>query len=120
MPRPPPQQFAYRKAGDVAAGEAVGRGRAWHGRRQRRAGRSTPKSGSYLRFQGGKAHNDAARGQVNADNVVVLVVDYQPSQVDAKSPEAQTIGTGEAFVFSGGKVRPRHVDPRRSAVSRSC
>ena len=62
------------------------------------------KSGKYLRFQGGKAHNDAALGQVNSDNVVVLVVDYQPSQVDAKSPEAQTTGTGEVFVFTGGKV----------------
>jgi hypothetical protein len=62
------------------------------------------KSGTYLRFQGGKAHNDNSLGQVNAVNVVVLVVDYQPSQVDTKSPEAQTTGTGEVFVFSAGKV----------------
>jgi hypothetical protein len=62
------------------------------------------KSGKYLRFQGGKAHTDAALGQVNADNVVVLVVDYQASAVDAKSPEAQTTGTGEVYVFTGDKV----------------
>ncbi len=59
---------------------------------------------SYLRFQGGKAHNDAALGQVNAKNVVVLIVDYRQSAVDTKSPEAQTTGTGEVFVFSAGKV----------------
>ena len=35
---------------------------------------------------------------------MVLVVDYQPSPVDYKSPEAQTTGTGEVYVFSGGKV----------------
>ena len=61
-------------------------------------------SATYLRFQAGKAHNDAALGQVNSVNVVVLVVDYQPSQVDTNSPEAQTTGTGEVFVFTAGKV----------------
>jgi Protein of unknown function (DUF3048) N-terminal domain/Protein of unknown function (DUF3048) C-terminal domain len=57
---------------------------------------------NYLRFQGGKPHNDAELGQVNAVNVVVLEVDYQPSPADARSPEAQTIGTGVAYVFTGG------------------
>ena len=42
------------------------------------------KSGTYLRFQGGKAHNDAALGQVNATNVVVLVVDYVQSDLRSK------------------------------------
>ncbi len=116
VPAPPPQQFFYRKAGAPVEGVASGGVEvgmdgvnvAW---------RFDPKSGSYLRFQSGKAHNDAALGQVNADNVVVLVVDYQPSQVDAKSPEAQTTGTGDVFVFSGGKVlhgkwtRPDRLQP---------
>jgi len=33
-----------------------------------------------------------------------MTVDYQPSVVDAHSPEAQTIGTGEVTVYTGGKV----------------
>jgi hypothetical protein len=103
VPSPPPQQFAYRKAGAPVAGVDSGGVEvgmdgvnvSW---------KFDAKSGAYLRFQGGKAHNDAALGQLNASNVVVLVVDYQPSPVDYKSPEAQTTGTGEVFVFSGGKV----------------
>ncbi len=100
---PPPQQFAYLKDGEAAAGDPSagvdlkmdGVNVSW---------KYDAASGAYLRFQGGKAHNDAALGQVNAANVVVLVVDYIPSSVDRNSPEAQTTGTGEAFVFSGGKV----------------
>ncbi len=103
VPAPPPQQFLYRKADAPAEGVASGGvdlkmdgvNVSW---------KFDPKTGKYLRFQGGSAHNDAALGQVNADNVVVLVVDYQASSVDAKSPEAQTTGTGEVFVFSGDKV----------------
>src|SRR3954447_11971122 len=100
---PPPQQFAYRKTGETSAGDASkgvdlkmdGVNVSWA---------FDPGSGQYRRFQGGKAHNDAALGQVNAQNVVVLVVDYVPSPVDAHSPEAQTTGTGEVFAFSDGKV----------------
>ena len=100
---PPPQQFEYRQDGAAAAGDPSagvdlkmdGVNVSW---------KFDTKSGNYLRFQGGKAHNDAALGQVNATNVVVLVVDYQQSAVDTKSPEAQTTGTGEAFAFSAGKV----------------
>jgi len=100
---PPLQQFVYRKDGAAAVGEPSsgvdvkmdGVNVSWLFDAQ---------SGAYLRFQGGKAHNDASLGQVNSANVVVLVVDYQPSQVDANSPEAQTTGTGEVFVFTAGKV----------------
>ena len=99
----PPQQFSYRKDGATAVGDASGGvdlkmdgvNVSW---------KYDTKSGTYLRFQGGKAHNDAALGQVNATNVVVVVVDYPPSAVDKNSPEAQTTGTGEVFAFSDGKV----------------
>jgi hypothetical protein len=100
---PPPQQFAYLKDGATEAGDASagvdlkmdGVNVSW---------KLDTKSGNYLRFQNGKAHNDAALGQVSAVNVVVLVVDYQASSVDKNSPEAQTTGTGEVFAFSAGKV----------------
>ncbi len=100
---PPPQQFAYRKDGEAVAGDpSAGVELAMDGVKVRWA--FDPKSGTYLRFQGGKAHNDAALGQVNAANVVVLVVDYVQSQIYAPSPIAQTVGTGEVFVFSGGSA----------------
>jgi hypothetical protein len=103
VPSPPQQQFGYRKAGAPVAGVDSG------GVEVTMDGVSVrwkfdAKSGTYLRFQGGKAHNDAALGQLNAANVVVMVVDYQPSPVDVNSPEAQTTGTGDVFVFSGGNV----------------
>jgi hypothetical protein len=102
-PAPPPKQFNYRKDGAVVAGDPSagvdlkmdGVDVSW---------KYDAGSGAYLRFQNGKAHNDAALGQVNASNVVVLAVDYQPSPVDTKSPEAQTTGKGEVFAFSAGKA----------------
>ena len=100
---PPPAQFTYRAAGDAPQGlptpgvdlkmDGVQVGWTWD-----------DASASYLRTQGGKAHNDATLGQVNAANVVVLEVDYQPSAADVRSPEAQTIGTGTAWVFTGGSM----------------
>ena len=100
---PPPQQFAYLKGGAAAAGNSSagvevkmdGVNVSW---------KFDPGSGSYLRFQGGKAHNDAALGQVNASNVVVLVVDYVQSAIYAPSPIAQGLGTGEVYLFTSGKV----------------
>jgi hypothetical protein len=63
-----------------------------------------PDTSSYLRAQDGKPHQDAELGQVNAANVVVLEVEYRPSPADARSPEAQTTGTGVAYVFTGGSL----------------
>lgn len=98
---PPPQQFTYRKEGEAFNGQTkkgvdlkmdgVNVNWTWD-----------TASASYLRSQGGKPHNDATLGQVNAANVVVLEVDYQPSAADRNSPEAQTVGTGTAHVFTAG------------------
>jgi hypothetical protein len=98
---PPPQQFTYRAQGEAFNGQAakgvdikmdgVAVNWTWDAA-----------TTSYLRSQGGKPHNDATLGQVNAANVVVLEVDYQPSPADARSPEAQTVGTGKVHVFTGG------------------
>lgn len=101
---PPPQQFQYLKSGDTAAGDpSSGVEVKMDGGLKVRWTYDAAK-GSYLRFQGGKAHNDAALGQVNATNVIVLVVDYVQSSIDVKSPIAQTLGTGEVYVFTAGKV----------------
>lgn len=62
-------------------------------------------SSRFLRSQEGEPHHDALHGRIGATNVVVMVVEYLPSQIDARSPEAQTVGNGPAYVFSNGAVR---------------
>ena len=56
--------------------------------------------GLYFRTTDGRPHNDALTGQVSTNNVVVLSMEYWAGISD--SPDAQTIGSGEAWVFSGG------------------
>lgn len=97
---PPPQQFTYREPDEAFNGEQSagvdlvmdGVNVTWTWDRA---------STTYLRKQGGRAH-ETDFGQVNAANVVVLEVDYRPSPADSRSPEAQTIGSGNAWVFTGG------------------
>ena len=43
-------------------------------------------------------------GPSNTNNVSVMVVQYRPSPADNRSPEAQTIGSGELIVFTGGMM----------------
>jgi hypothetical protein len=64
-----------------------------------------PEAEVYLRFQGGARHDTEGAGQVDTVNLVVMGVEYRPSQIDARSPEAQTIGVGPVHVFTGGVVR---------------
>jgi hypothetical protein len=97
----PQQQFTYRAAGEAFNGDdASGVDLKMDGVKVNWTWDAG--STSYLRSQGGKPHQDATLGQVSAANVVVLEVDYKPSPADARSPEAQTIGTGTAWVFTGG------------------
>lgn len=97
--QPPPQHFVYRAEGvaplgvphagvDVAL-DSIDVTWRWDAT-----------SGVYVRTMEGKAHMDGAGGQVSAHNVVVLVMEYVPGI--SNSPDAQAIGSGEAFVFSGG------------------
>lgn len=100
---PPPQQFRYRAtgeapAGDISGGVDVYLEGVFVGWRYDQA------TGLYLRTSDGTPHLDASTDQVSTHNVVVLVVDYPPSVIDARSPEADTIGFGEAWVFSGGMM----------------
>jgi hypothetical protein len=37
-------------------------------------------------------------------NVVILEVHYVPSSIDAESPEGKTVGTGQAWVLTDGRV----------------
>ena len=57
-----------------------------------------------MRSEGGRPHNQDDGSQVSTNNVVVLVNEYRPTPFNAKSPEAVSVGSGQAFVFTGGKV----------------
>jgi hypothetical protein len=61
--------------------------------------------GVYRRFQNGNSHETEGDGQVVADNIVVMGVEYNPSAVDRRSPEAQTLGSGPVYVFADGQMR---------------
>ncbi|MET0147377.1 MAG: DUF3048 domain-containing protein [Ilumatobacteraceae bacterium] len=64
-----------------------------------------PASGTYLRQEGGRPHVLADGEQVSTNNVVVLVNEYRPTPWNAISPEAVSVGTGDAYVFTGGKLQ---------------
>lgn len=97
--RMPIQQFAYRSDGESPSGtasagvdlslDAVDVRWDWD-----------PAQGLYLRTMEGGRHMDRAGGQVSTNNVVVLVVEYLPGI--SGSPDARTLGHGEAHVFTGG------------------
>jgi hypothetical protein len=100
---PPPQHFDYLEAGEAPAGVASA-GADLDMDSLKIEWRFDPATGLYARSNGGRAHNDAASGQITTQNVVVMVVEYRTSAADRNSPEAQTIGTGQVVVLTGGKV----------------
>lgn len=59
----------------------------------------------WLRDEYGAPHVDISGAPISADNVIVQFIEYGTSTVDARSPEGYTIGSGEALVFSAGKVQ---------------
>ncbi len=101
---PPPQQFQY-LADDAApvgtpasgvSGSMDGLDITWT---------HDASTGLYARTSGGAPHGDAlSGGQVTTANVVIMTVTYRPSPADRRSPEAQTIGSGEVMVFTGGHM----------------
>ena len=96
---PAKQQFSYREVGAPAAGtpsagvgvklDAIDVMWEWD-----------PTDGLYYRTMEGRTHMDRNSGQVSTNNVVVLAMDYDPGI--SGSPDAQTLGSGEVFVFTGG------------------
>ncbi|MFM7044754.1 MAG: DUF3048 domain-containing protein [Ilumatobacteraceae bacterium] len=98
---PPPPQFRFRPAGTAAVGNPATR---IEGTMEGLAIEWTydASTGRYWRTNGGVAHEDALSGPISTNNVIVMVVQYRPSPADNRSPEAQTIGSGEVFVFTGG------------------
>jgi hypothetical protein len=103
QPGAPGQQYVYLEEGEQFEGDAtagvdlrVGHVRVewdWNA-----------ETGKFDRSQDGSLHQDKTHGQIAASNVVIMGVQYQPSVVDRRSPEAQTIGEGPAYIFSDGQV----------------
>lgn len=63
-------------------------------------------SGRYMRWQDGMPHVAVSGTRISAANVVELATSYVPSVVDARSPNAITVGTGIAVVHRDGKAIP--------------
>jgi hypothetical protein len=113
----PPAQFEYREASAPAEGrDVVGLKLTMDGS-MRAAWQWDAGSAKFLRFHDAKVHSDASGDQVAFDNVVVIQCEYKASPADPRSPEAQTVGTGQAWIYSGGKViegswnRPDNLSP---------
>ena len=96
---PAKQQFAYREPGAPAAGtpsagvtvqlDSIDVSWNWNAA-----------DGVYYRTMEGSRHMDRNSGQVSTNNIVVLAMEYAPGI--SGSPDAQTLGSGEVFVFTGG------------------
>lgn len=101
----PPQQFQYRTASDAMPATAT----ASAGLKLSMDGVQVQwlwdaATGDYLRSIGKDKHMDADGSQVNAKNVVVLYMAYKSSPADPRSPEAQSVGEGEAWVYTNGSL----------------
>lgn len=96
---PPPQQFSYRPA-DAAVQGSVSPGVDLVLDSINVSWRWDAAAGLYRRQMEGRDHFDALSGQVTTNNVVVLAMYYHPGI--SNSPDAQPIGTGNAYVFTGG------------------
>jgi hypothetical protein len=103
--KPPGQQFAF--AIDVSSSSAVRDGKPVAKIALRFGAPSTPSwgfdaaSGRYLRSQAGTADLDSAGGRLSAANVIVIRV---PIGNDGGVPKTELIGSGEAWVSSGGST----------------
>lgn len=105
----PPTMFTYRSSGEPqpeTARPSQGVDITWGGGRASSpvSWRWEPEFRSYVRNQNGRVHMTEEGDPVSAANVVVLVTSYGSSSADTRSPEAQTVGSGEAFVFTAGGV----------------
>jgi hypothetical protein len=101
----PPQQFQYRTASDAMPATAT----ASAGVKLSMDGVQVQwlwdaASGNYLRSVGKDKHMDADGSQVNAKNVVTLFMQYKASAADPRSPEAQSVGEGEAWIYTNGSL----------------
>ncbi len=100
----PPQLFVYREPGaSVAGGSQTGGVSIDFGSAEVSYSWSEDAKG-WTRRQNGSTHRVASGDTLNPDNVVVLEVAYGMSAIDSESPEAETVGTGRAWVYTAGRL----------------
>ncbi|CAB5059719.1 MAG: DUF3048 domain-containing protein [Actinobacteria bacterium] len=63
-----------------------------------------PARGAWLRWSNSRRHLATDGVQIAPTNVVVLETPYAASAADSRSPEAQTLGFGNAWVFTQGRM----------------
>ena len=97
----PPPQFSYRTEGSALGAPIAGLKLTMDGN-MKTAWQWDPTLEKFVRFHDAKAHVDSNGVQINMDNVVVIVCEYKFSSADKNSPEAQTVGTGAAWLFTQG------------------
>jgi hypothetical protein len=98
----PPPQFSYRTDGSATVGTEVAGLKLTMDGNMKAAWEWDAAAGKFMRFHEAKAHVDSNKVQVNMDNVVVIVCEYKFSSADKNSPEAQTVGSGAAWLFTQG------------------
>lgn len=101
----PPQQFQYRGSSDAmpaAATASAGIKLSMDGVKVQWLWDSA--TGDYLRSIDKDKSFDFDKSQINAKNVVVLFMQYKASSADPRSPEAQSLGNGEAWIYTNGSL----------------
>ena len=101
----PPQQFAYRGDSDAmptSATSSAGLHLSMDGVQVSWIWDAA--SSSYMRWSGKDKHLDADKTQVAAKNVVVMYMVYKASSADVRSPEAQSVGEGDAWIYTNGSL----------------
>lgn len=100
----PPAQFEYRDATTSPSGVDVAGLKLTMDGSMRASWQWDPATSLFRRFHESKVHEDSNGNQVAFENVVVIECEYKASPADPRSPEAQTVGTGRAWVYTGGKM----------------
>lgn len=101
--RPTPQ-FVYRTSEEQITGTAIVGVKLRMDGGMRASWEWNQATGIFERTHDRDPHLLSDGTQVSAHNVVVLECKYKTSVADSRSPEAQTTGSGRAWVFSGGRL----------------
>lgn len=100
----PTPLFEYRSEADVINGDDVVGVKVSMDGGMRASWEWDAAAGKFMRMLDGKRHNDPNGNLVNTDNVIIQVCVYRKSQIESRSPEAQTVGSGVVWVLTNGKV----------------
>jgi hypothetical protein len=101
---PTTQQFTYRSAGTSFASGAVDGVKLGMDGGMRAQWTWNAETSRYERSTETGPQLDTDGEVLSTDNIVVVLTTYRQSAVDARSPEAVTVGGGEAVVLSGGRA----------------